>query len=148
MGRDFLKLILIGIQLFGSVVLVSTVQQNESVIRIHTSPPFWTAFAFKVISHGWCGISQHIPLRSPQCIKWCSLYYTQHSIFSLVMYCMHSIDRCICVSPNLPIPPAPSFPAWYLCICVSISALQIRSFIPFFQIPHVCISKHYLLFSL
>ena len=38
------------------------------------------------------------------------------------------------------IPPSPLSPLvsirFFLCVCVSISALQIRSSIPFFQIPH------------
>ena len=36
----FLKLIFIGVQLLYTVVLVSTVQQNESAVHTHTSPPF------------------------------------------------------------------------------------------------------------
>ena len=39
--------------MISNVVLVSTVQQNESAIHIHISPPFWTSFSFRspVINH-------------------------------------------------------------------------------------------------
>ena len=43
----------IGVELLYNVVLVSTVQQSESAIRRHISPPFWISF----------------PLRSPQNIE-------------------------------------------------------------------------------
>ena len=42
----FLKLILIGVQLLYNIGLVSTVQQKESAIDIHISPPFGTSFPF------------------------------------------------------------------------------------------------------
>ena len=41
---SFFKLILIGVQLLYNVGLVSTVQQKESAIDIHISPPFGTSF--------------------------------------------------------------------------------------------------------
>ena len=58
----------------------------------------------------------------------------------------------IYVNPSLPIHPTPRFPlgihTFILCICVSISALQIRSFIPFFSIPHICVNICYFFFWL
>ena len=54
------------------------------------------------------------------------LFYTQQSIY---------------VSPNLPIRPTPPSPVgnhkFVLYICDSISALQISSSVPFYQIPHI-----------
>ena len=41
--KNFLK-ILIGVQLLDNAVLVSTVQQNESAMYLHISPPCWTSF--------------------------------------------------------------------------------------------------------
>ena len=43
----FGKLIFIGVQLLHNGVLVSTVQQDESAIHTHISPPFWTFFPFR-----------------------------------------------------------------------------------------------------
>ena len=56
----YFKLIVIGVQLLYNVMLISTVQQNESAIHIHISPPFGTSF----------------PFRSPQGIKQNSLCHT------------------------------------------------------------------------
>ena len=61
------KLICIGVWLLYNAVLVSAGQQNESAVRIHSSPPFWTSF----------------PFRSPQSIKQSSLC---SAMFSLVIY--------------------------------------------------------------
>ena len=59
-------------------------------------------------------------------------------------------QQCIYVNTNLPIPPTPPFPfgihTFILYVCVSTSALQIRSSIPFFYIPHICINVRYLFF--
>ena len=54
------------------------------------------------------------------------------------------------VNLNLSIHSTTLFPPWCvhmfdLYFCVSISSLQIRSLIPFFQIPHICINIQYLL---
>ena len=42
----FLK-IFIGVELLYNIVLVYTVQQSESAIRIHISPLFWISFSFR-----------------------------------------------------------------------------------------------------
>ena len=43
----FLKLIFIDVYVLYNVVLVSTVQQNESTICTHISPPLWTSLPFR-----------------------------------------------------------------------------------------------------
>ena len=59
-------------------------------------------------------------------------------------------QQCTYVSPNLPIRLIPSSPrgihTFVLYICVSISALQIGSPVPFLQILHICINIQYLFF--
>ena len=44
------KLIFIGVYLLYIVILVSTVQKNESVIHIHISPPFLGFHPIQVIA--------------------------------------------------------------------------------------------------
>ena len=58
------KFIFIGVQLLYNVVLVSTIQQNESALVIHTSTSFCISF----------------PFRSPQSINQSSLFYTGGSL--------------------------------------------------------------------
>ena len=64
------------------------------------------------------------------------LFYTQQGIY---------------VNPNLPIYPTPlsrlGIHTFVLYFCVSISALQTGSSVPFFQVPHTCINIRYLFFS-
>ena len=43
----FIKLFFIGAWFLHNVLLVSTVQQNESAIHICISPPFWISFPFR-----------------------------------------------------------------------------------------------------
>ena len=86
----FFKLIFIGIQLIYNVVLVSAVQQSESVIHIHISTLFKILF----------------PYRSLQSIEQCSLCYTVGAYQLSILY----VVVCICQSqsPNLSLPtPSP-----------------------------------------
>ena len=119
--KNFFKLIFIGIQLLYNVVLVPTVQQNESCV--HISPLFWISF----------------PFRSLQCIKQSSLC---DRVCSRLLSINMQYQYCIWVNPNIRIPPTPPFPlgihTFVLCVCVSISAFQIGSPIPFFQIQYIC----------
>ena len=73
----------------------------------------------------------------------------QYSPLSCLFYTQY--QQCICVNPNLPIPPTQPFPlgihTFVRYVSVSISALQIGSSVPFFQIPHICIEIRYLFFS-
>ena len=88
-----LKLIFIGVQLLHNGVLVSTVQQDESAIHIHRSPPFWTSF----------------PFRSPFTMSELSgVPCTVYSMFPLVIYFMHSFNSIYVsmpVSQLLPLSP-------------------------------------------
>ena len=68
-SRTFKK-IFIGVQLLYNVVLVSTVQQSLSAIRIHISPLFWISF----------------PFRSAQTIEQSSLCYTVGSHQLSILY--------------------------------------------------------------
>ena len=70
--RILFFLIFIGLQLLYNVVLVTTVQQSESAIRIHIIPFLWISF----------------PFRSPQNIEQSSLGYTVSSHF--VIYFTYS----------------------------------------------------------
>ena len=94
---DFL-IIIIGVQLLYNIVLVSTVQQIESAVRIHISPLFWISFSF----------------RSPQSTGQSSLCYTvahQSSILSiyylLVIYFIHRINIVYTSIPISQILPPP-----------------------------------------
>ena len=73
-----------------------------------------------------------------------------YSKFLLVVYFIHSINS-VYMSIQSPNSSHPLFPTWYPClvlyICVSISVLQIRSSIPFFKIPHICVNIWHLFFS-
>ena len=96
-----------------NVVLVSDVQQTESVTHIHISNNFQILF----------------PYRSLQSIEQSSLCYTVGPYQLSTVY----IVVCICQS-NLqflssPLPPGNRKFVFY--ICNSVSALQISSFVPF-----------------
>ena len=87
----FFQLLFSGVQLLYNVVLLSAVQQSESVIRIHTSPLFFISF----------------PSGSPQSTQFSSLCYTVGSHQLSILY-MVSIEY-ICPF-SLPIHPTPPFP--------------------------------------
>ena len=77
----YFLLIFIRVQLLSNAVLVSTVQQNESAIHIHSSPPYW------IPSHS----GHHRTLsRSP-----CAIQYVLISYSLYIQYQQHT-----CVSPN------------------------------------------------
>ena len=105
------------IVLLYSVELVSAVQQSESAIYIHLSSLFWIS----------------CPFRSPESIEFPVLY----SWFSLVIYFIRSLNSIyMSISTSQFLPPGP-FPLgvciFVLHICVSTSALQIGSCVPFFR---------------
>ena len=79
------KLIFIGVQLLYNVLLVSAVQQSESAIPKHVTPPFWISF----------------PFRSPQCIKQSCLCYTHYVLINYLFYTQYQQ----CVNPSLLLPP-------------------------------------------
>ena len=101
---SFLKLIFIGVWLIYNVVLVSAVQQSESVIHIHISTLFQILF----------------PSRSLQSIEQSSLCYTVGSYWLSILH----IVVCLCQSqsPSL----SPSFPpgnhkfVFYICNSISV----------------------------
>ena len=94
----FSKLILIGVQLFYNVVLVSTAEQNESAAHIHVFPSFWTSFP----------LGHHRALnRAPWAIQCLLLSYP---------FCAQ-YQQCILINPSLPIPPTHPFPPWYPYVC-------------------------------
>ena len=73
-----------------------------------------------------------------------------HSRFSVVICVMHS-RVCVWIPVSQSIPPCPprlDSHASILYICVSVSASQIRSSVPFFYIPYLCSNIWYLFFWL
>ena len=109
-----------------NIVLVSTVQQNESAVCKHVFPPSFCA------SH-----SGHHRALSFLCYI--------HSRFSLVIYFIHSINSVYMSIPisqlNLPTHTTHTFPlivhVFLLYISIFISALQIASFVPSFSRFHI-----------
>ena len=108
-------------------------RKNESAIHIQISPPFHTS----------------LPFRLPPCIRQSSLCFTVCSQQLSVLYIVSITYMCQSQSPNssLPTPFPLGIHTFVLYVCVSISALQIRSSIPFFWIPHIWVTIRYLLFS-
>ena len=98
-----------------NVMLVSAVQQSESVIRIHIS------LFFRFPSN----LGHHRALSRVPC-----------AIQSVLIRYLFYIQQCIYVNPNLPVHPTPPSPLgnhkFVLYNCVFISALQISSTVPFF----------------
>ena len=77
-------------------------------------------------------------------------FFIQQVLISYLFYTY----QCIHVNPNLPIQHTTPTPlsllgvhTFVLYICVSISALQTSSSVPFFQITHICVNIQYLFFS-
>ena len=103
--------------------LVSVVQWSESAICIHVSPPSWAYLTLSPSTH---------PSRSSQSTELSSLCCrpASHwlSILHVVVYTRQSY------SPSSPHPPfSPHAHMSVLYICISISALQVRSSIQFFS---------------
>ena len=124
-------LIFIGVQLLHSVVLAFAIQQSEVVILLCILPLFWISF----------------PFRSLQSIEYISLCYTVCSDQSPTLYIISVVYICQLESPNSLHSPFP-LGIHMLCVCVSISALQIRSSMPFVQVPCICIRLYDTCFSL
>ena len=126
--------------MFYNVVLVSAVQQRESAISIHISSSLLSLPPTPLpISH----LS-----RSSWSTRLNSLSYT--ATFPLAFHLTHGYFIRVYFNATLSICPTLSF-TYYdhkstLYVCVSISALQIRSSVPLFQIPYICISIWYLFF--
>ena len=76
--------IFIGVQLLYNVVLVSTVQQSESAIRIHICPLFWISFS----------------CRSLQSTEQSSLCYAVGSHQLSILYIVSIVYICQSQSPN------------------------------------------------
>ena len=87
----------------------------------------WISYMYTYIPFRTC-----ISFRSPQCLKESSLCW---SMFPLVTYFIYSIDSVYVSIPISQFLPPTTFPLgihiFVLYVCVSISALQIRSCIPF-----------------
>ena len=121
----FLRVIFISVQLLYNIVLISAIQQSESATHIHIYLFF--RFPSRLGRHrARSGVSGAI-----QQVHISYLFYPQDQQY---MY----------VNPSLPVHPASPFPLgihkFILYLCVSISALQIRSSIAFFQISHICVN--------
>ena len=96
-------------RLFHNFVKVSTVQQSESTVYIHTSPLLWVSS----------------PLSSPQSTEQSSLCVPGK--FSLIVYFMHSISSVYTSIPIFQFASPPPFlhgvHTFVLYICVSTSVL-------------------------
>ena len=114
--KIFFFLIFLGVQLIYNVVLVSAVQQSESVIHIST--------LFQIL----------FPYRLLQSIEQSSLCYTVGPYQLSILYIV--VCMCQSQSSNLSYPP-PGNHKFIFYICNSIFVLQISSFVAFFQIPHI-----------
>ena len=108
------KINFIVIQSLYNVMLVSTIQQNESAIHIHISPCFKISF----------------PFRSLQKIEQNSLCCTTGSQQLSILYTVGYIRQS--QSPS----SSPTFPfgIHMFVLYINVSALQISSHVPFFQI--------------
>ena len=73
-----------------------------------------------------------------------------HSRFSLVFcFICSSIYMSVPTSQFIPSTPFPfGIYKFFLCICISVSALQMSSSVPFFSTPHKSINIRYLFFCL
>ena len=89
MSSFFNFLFYIGIQLIDNIVLVSGVQQSDSVIRIHVSILFQILFPFRLL----------------QSIEQSSLCYTVGPWLSILNT---AVCTCQSQTPNLSLPPHPS----------------------------------------
>ena len=81
-------------------------------------------------------------------VQWSSLCYTAGSYQLSILYIL--VYTCQSESPSSSHHPLLSplgVHTFVLYICVSISALQTGSSVPFFQIPHICVNVRYLFFS-
>ena len=118
-----LYLFLIEIWLLYNTVLVSAIQQHESAIGIHMSPPSRTSLPPPTSSH---------PFRLSQSPGLSCLSHTARS------HCLSVSHMVMCVSTLLSplIPPSPSSPRCIcksvLYVCISLAALQIGSSVPSF----------------
>ena len=84
-------------------------------------PLFWISFSF----------------RSPSSIKQSSLCYTVGSHQLSILYIVSTVYVCQSQSLNSSHHhPFPIYHMFDIYVCVSITALQIRSSVPFFQIPY------------
>ena len=128
----------IAVQLLHRVFLLYN-KVNSLLVEIYR-PPFWIAF----------------PFRSLQSTEQNSLIYTEgcHCLSILcigsIVYMCVCVYTHICINADLPIHPIqPRSPSHMsvLYIYVSICTFQIRSSIPFYQIPHIGINILYI-FSL
>ena len=85
------KLIFIGVQLLYNVVLISTVQQSEAGMHVHTSTPFWISF----------------PCRSPQSTEQSSLSCTVCSHWLSILCIVSIVYMRQSQSSNSSHPPSP-----------------------------------------
>ena len=101
LGADFLFyffLIFTGVLLLYNVVFVSTIQESESVMRIHISPLFWISF----------------PLRSPQSLPCATVSSHQLSILSIYIVSVVCICRLSVFLLAIKLPPEKEVMAFFI----------------------------------
>ena len=130
----FIYVFIVEVELLYNVVLVSAVQQRESPVCIHTSPPSWASYS-----------PQPTHLGHHRALSWAPLLCSSGPLDPLYT------RKCMYVSATLPVQLTLSFPHYghkpVLHACASIPALQISSPGPFSSIPYLCIHIWYLSFS-
>ena len=117
-----------------AVLLGFAVQWSESAICIHIFPACWTSFIPPTIPSLWV-INVHQA-------ELCAICYLKQLFYTW---------QCIYVKPNPPVHPTLPFPCYahvsVLYVCISVPALELGSFVPFFLILHTCINMRYLVSS-
>ena len=126
-----------------SLMLLQCSKNPASRAFVHTVSPAPHAFLPVTIRHILQGpLKQHFlfPLNSPECFDCIPFFFFKYSRFLLVIYFIHiSVYMSIPISQFITPPPPPSPPLsplgihmFVLYICVSISAMQTGSSVPFF----------------
>ena len=98
----------------------------------------------------WCSAFFMVQISHPYITTGKTIALTRWTFVSKVISLFFNKTWYIYINPNLSVPPSPLYPhsksIHLFSVCVSISALQIGSSVPFFWIPHICVVIRYLFF--
>ena len=136
------------------LIFVSGVNYGSSFILLHVNIQFSQHHLLQRLSFLHCVFLAPTLILFFLIFKFYFIYFFIQQV--LISYLFYTY-QCIYVNPNLPVhhtttttPPLLSLldvHTFVLYICVSISALQTGSSVPFFQVPHICVNIQYLFFS-
>ena len=130
-----LKALLIERSLFYNIVLVSAIQQQDSAVGRHMSPPAWTCLPPPTPSHP-SRLSQSPSLRSLNRLPWLSVLHAVACMFS--PYSLRSSHPALSVRPTLSFPPYPQ--VCFLCLRLHCCCLATKSF-RLFATPWIVVSR-------